>query len=216
MLVHHCVYSFVSRQAAVFFESIQIGFVRERPFCLCFEKNLLTEVGHFPLPVLFIELDDLFHRTHWRIGAERGKIGVQVRFELVEQHLELGAAKLSFRWDVRRIHHHRAELFHLLNRRLHQLVHPLVESEKIPRHADAGGPESRRVKKLRVIRMRLSIAGLGRVVARVHAGQRSEQDRRVSNSARHRSGSVLTVRDGNDAGAADQSQRRFDSHNAVG
>ena len=56
-------------------------------------------------------------------------------------------------------------------------------------------------------------AGSGR---RSGSAERSQQDRRVRDGARHRAGGVLAVGDRDDAGAADQPQRRLDAHDAVG
>ena len=56
--------------------------------------------------------------------------------------------------------------------------------------------------------------GRGRV-ARVADGQCVEQDRRVAHRARQRPGGVLAMRDRQDAGAADQPDRRLDGDDAV-
>src|SRR5207247_1354966 len=50
----------------------------------------------------------------------------------------------------------------------------------------------------------------------VATGERTQQCRGIGDSARHRSGGILTVRNRNDAGAVDETERRFHADERAG
>src|SRR4028119_1150769 len=63
MFGHGGVDAFGAREAVIFGERGEIGFIRERSFGLRLEENLLPEIWHLALAVPLVELDDLFERT---------------------------------------------------------------------------------------------------------------------------------------------------------
>ena len=82
-------------------------------------------------------------------------------------------------------------------------------------HADARALQAVRIAGLRVVDQRLACAWRGRFISGSTPVKRAEQDRRIAHGAAHRTGSVLRVRNRNDAGAADQADRRLDADEAV-
>src|ERR1043165_10281760 len=71
------------------------------------------------------------------------------------------------------------------------------------------------IKKLRAIGRRFPVTFSRHWVARIFSGNRSEKNCRIGDTTRHRSSRVLTVRDGNDAGAAHKSNCWFDADERV-
>ena len=83
----------------------------------------------------------------------------------------------------------------------------LLAGKADPRALEAGGVQVGRVVALRV-RSRRCRGG----IVDVRAGHRGQQDRRIAHGARHRAGRVLRVRDRDDAGSAQQPDRRLHAH----
>src|SRR5438552_478512 len=87
--------------------------------------------------MLRVELDDLRQALHRSVGSQVAKVGIQVRLELVEQHLELGVIELPGGRDVSRINQDRAVLLEDSERRVGQLIRGrTVAKELLSRHAD--------------------------------------------------------------------------------
>ncbi len=168
-----------------------------------------------PVGVSGVELDQLGKRARM-IAVERGKIRVQVVFELMPEGEELGFGDLvrAGQLDlvnnlsaVRAEHAHR--VFEQRSGRGDRLRRAL------PPDADPGACQRGRVQEPRVVG-RLA-AGLARGLVRlVGARQYAEQRGSVGHHARHRSGRILLGRDRDDSGPADQAERRLDPDDAAG
>ena len=59
---------------------------RQRPGLLRPQEKLLPEIGHLFRRMFFIEDDEVGERAHRRRIAQAGQVGVDVRFEFVEEH----------------------------------------------------------------------------------------------------------------------------------
>src|SRR6266404_3490283 len=215
VLVHHKINAFFARQAMVLRQGVAISFVSQRPFRLRFDKKILAKVRHLAIAILLVEVDDFFQRFHRGDWTQRGEIGIQVSLEFVQQHFEFRIVELAGGGNVRRIDDDRAALLDDIDAIIHQLVHRVIETKTLAMNADARAFQAIGVEKLRVISKRFAGARPGRVVAGVYARERAEQNCYVGDGAAHRPGRVLAVRDGNDAGAADQSHRWFNTHERV-
>ena len=102
-------------------------------------------------------------------------------------------------------------------RRLGQAVGRVaVAEELLAGHADPRAAQAGRIEERGVVRRDVARGGGGRAVARIGAGQRAEQRRRVGHGAAERAGGVLGVRDGDDARPAHQPDRRLEAHDAAG
>ena len=113
MPAHHKINPLASRQEMVLAQGLDILFVGKRPFPLGLYKNVLTEVRHFFIPVSFIEFDNLLQRMNRRPGSEVGKVGIQIRLELVKQYLKLRIIKLSLGGNVGRVDQYGSQFFYL-------------------------------------------------------------------------------------------------------
>ena len=82
-------------------------------------------------------------------------------------------------------------------------------------HTNARAFQPVEVERPGVIGERFTAARAGCFIARVNSRQRSQQNRRVGYRPAHRAGSVLAVRNRNDSGATDQTERRFDPHQRI-
>src|SRR5205085_9113464 len=94
---------------------------------------------------------------------------------------------------------------------VHQHVNRIVEAEKFSRHADARAAQGLWIEEARVVRLRFAATRLRRGIARVNASERVEQRGGVGNGARHRACGVLAVRNRDDAGATDETERGLDT-----
>ena len=136
-------------------------------------------------------------------GPSAGEVGVQVRLELVEQHLELAVAHLRRRRAVppgRRSRRRAASCTSIAASATRSAVR-----RSSPKQALRGTPmrapsSAVRVEEPRVVAHRLAVAAACRPRSRgVGPDERAEQDRRIGHRARHRPGRVLAVRDRDDA-----------------
>ena len=196
---------------------LEVGRLRERPPRLRRLEPLLPKVRHLLPRVPAVELDDLGQRADRRVGAEGGQVGVQVGLELVQQNLGLGprqgAAGLRQRNGIDDLGAARP---HGVDRARQQEVDLLVESGEAARDADARPRQSVGVEIRRVVAQPVRLGVRGGRIPRVGTGQHPQHDRGVAHGARHRSRGVLAVRDRDDAGAADEADRRLDADDAVG
>ena len=62
IFIHRRVYAFSPRHTLIFFKGVKVSFIRQRPFRFRPQKNLLAEVRHLFISILFVELDGLFQR----------------------------------------------------------------------------------------------------------------------------------------------------------
>jgi len=90
-----------------------------------------------------------------------------------------------------------------------------VESRQLAHHAEARAAQAVGVEKAGVVGLEVRLRGLGCGVGRVHTGEDAEQHGGISNAARHGSGGVLGMRDGNDATAAEETDSGLDADNSV-
>ena len=88
-------------------------------------------------------------------------------------------------------------------------------TKKFPHYAEPLAAKTFRVEKRCIVgtSFRLSVSAGG--VGRVHPGERAEQESRIRHRSRHWPRRVLAVRDGDDASAAHQAERRLDADNSV-
>ena len=93
------------------------------------------------------------------------------------------------------------------------VIHIVGRVGGIARYPDSRAAQPVGVERAGVVGWPLHIRG--RRIERVGGGQHVEQDRRVAHGAGQRAGGVLAVRDRDDAGAADQPDRRLDRDQAV-
>src|SRR5438132_326854 len=89
MLGHDCINALGAREAMVFSERGPVSRSGERPFSFRLDEKILPKIWHLPLAVPLIELDDLFERMHWSVGAKTLEVSIEIGFEFVEQHLKL-------------------------------------------------------------------------------------------------------------------------------
>ena len=189
---------------------------RQRTFLLRHRHDLLAEKRHFLILVRVVEGDHVFQRVHRRGRTEPCQVLVQVRLELVEQHLEFGIAERSERRNIRGVDDHRTLLLHLGDGRVGEAIGgDAVAEQLLPDDADARAFESGGVERARVVGRRRPSRRGGRRIRPVDAGHRGEQRRGVGDGACHRTGGVLAVRDRHDAGAADEPERGLDADEAV-
>ena len=205
----HRIDSLGSRHAVILCQRFLVGLAGQRTLLLSALEQLLAEVGHLTVAVLFVESNQIGERPRLDVRRKRSEIFVEVRFELEEEHIELAFVVLPGRGHVRRIDDSGSEMLDSLDRLLHQPISGIVEAEILSGHTDPRAAQTVRIEELRVVF--LCLCRLRDRVALVGSGQRAEENRRVSHAAAHRAGRVLAVRDRNDSGAADQAERRFDS-----
>jgi hypothetical protein len=77
-------------------------------------------------------------------------------------------------------------------------------------HTNARAFQPVEVERGGVVGKRFAAARPGCLITLVNSRQRAQKDRRVGYRPAHRAGSVLAVRNRNDSGATNQTQRRFD------
>ena len=75
-----------------------------RQVFVCLQESFLLEVRHFPFAIALIESDDLGERSHRRLAPKRSQVGIQARFEFIEQNFIFGLPEFPIGWKVRRVH----------------------------------------------------------------------------------------------------------------
>src|SRR5207302_7791954 len=98
---------------------------------------------------------------------------------------------------------------------LEQRVDLLVKTGEVAHYADARALEARRVEESAVVRRRPLAQRRGGRIIRIVAREHGQQRRGICYGSRHRTRGVLTGRNGNDAGARDETDGRLDAHQAV-
>src|SRR5206468_3997707 len=95
VLVHRRIDALRAGQIDALGARVEIGLLGERPPGPRRDEDLLPEVGHLALLVRRVERDQVGQGARLHAGGHRGEIGVQVRLELVLQHVALVRAQLS-------------------------------------------------------------------------------------------------------------------------
>ncbi len=213
--VHHRVDALLARELPALRQRVEVSLIGERPFGLRLDKQVLPEVRHLLRFVALVKLDDFLQRVHGRLRPQLRQVRVQVGLQFNEQDVQFRIVQFAEAGDFHRIDQHRAFALHRFQRRIHQRVNRVAEAEQLAHHADAGAAQPLGIQKLRVIGSSARAAAGGRGILGVLARHRTEQGSGIGYGSRHRTGSVLAVRDRNDAGAAHQSERRLDANDPI-
>ena len=216
MLVHGAVDPLVARQAMARGERVDVALVRERAALLRAHEEFLPVEGEFEVVIRLVVLDEFGERPDRGVRAERGEVGVQIRLELVVEHLHLvlvPEAQLLRERDG--IDDGRALRPHGVERVLEQGVDAAVEAGVLAQDAEAGAGQAGRVESAGVVGHEVARARGGQRVAGVDADHRAEHDRGVAHGAGHRARAVLAVRDGDDPAPAVEPDRGLDADEAV-
>ena len=204
------------RQAATGRERLSVRRRSERPLGLGLEKYLLSEVRHGRRRVFVVEADQVGQRLVRCCGTQRGEVGGDVRFRLVQQDLELGGLKVPQRLHRHRVNQYGAGALHGGQRLFHYFIDRRSGIKQFAYHTDARPLEARCIAEAGVVTRHVSRAASGRDVARVRTRHDRQECRRVAHRAAHRPRRVLRAGDGDDARARNQANRRLYAHQSVG
>src|SRR5438874_10837580 len=197
------------------FQSDEVLAFRERSFLLSLDHRFLAEVWKLLILMSFVEPDHIFQRVHRRARPERSQIIIQVIFEFVKENRPLRIVKSAERRVVGWIDDYRAQAFHFLQRPFQNFFGNSASPEKFARHPDARAAQAIWIQKSRVLALSPVAARFGDPITWIDTRKRAEQNSRVRNRPRHRTGSILAVPDWNDARGTHQPNRRLDSHNST-
>ena len=100
--------------------------------------------------------------------------------------------------------------------RCDDLVDASIETEVAAGDSNARSFQAIRIKECRVIRQSLAFAGNRIRVIFIDTSHSAEQYGGIGNPARHRTGSVLGVGDGNDTRTTNQTQGWFEPDDPIG
>src|ERR1044072_631531 len=114
MLVHNEVDTLRSRQRVVLLQRLNVFRTRQWTFLLGLNEEILTKVWHLVIAILFVKFDQIFQSLSRRTWSQPGKIFIQISFELVQQHLELGIVELAAGWYVSGIDQDRAKSLEII------------------------------------------------------------------------------------------------------
>ena len=130
-------------------------------------------------------------------GPNHSRVLVEVRLELVEQHVEFGVVELAEGRNICRVDDDRALRLHVGDRRLHQAIGGRAVAHQLPADdTHAARPSSRRHRGRPCSRADPSSRRPSSPGRRIDARQDAEQQGRVGHGSRHRTGGVLAVGDG--------------------
>src|SRR6266550_1878342 len=216
MLLHHCVDPLCSRLQVILCERVTILLFRQRTLLLRHDHYFLAEIRHLAIAIPLVKVNDVFERSHFHRCRKACEILVQVCLELVEENFKLTVVESSRSRNVGGIDDNCTLFFHYVERSGNELVGCVVEpGEFLSRDTDSRSSQSFRVERASVINSRLTFARESSAVGGIDAGENRQQERRVSDGARHRPGGVLAVRNRNDSRSAQQAERWLDAHEAV-
>ncbi len=206
-----------AREGAALRERRAISGRCERFLLLRGQEQLLAEERHLARLLALVERNELVQRVDRGRGTQGPEVLVQVGLELVEEDFVLAGVHLRRRRDVGGIDDHRAARFHVRDRLVHQAVgHGAVAEVLFARDAKARALQRAGVETPGVVTSGARGAPLRRRIARVDAGHRAEEQRRVGDGSGHGSRGVLAVRNGNNPAAAHETNRRLDADQSVG
>jgi len=160
-----------------------------------------------------VEIDDgaplrLVAGRTFRIKVEDGGVGAGAAHPADRRHI--GAHQRGPGGLQRRDHiaHHRGGA-----RRQRTIIHVVGRIFRIARNADAGAAQAILVEDARIVGRTLKIAR--RLIQRIGGRQHIEEDRGIAHRAGERACGVLGVGDRDDAGAADEPDRRLHGDDTV-
>ena len=168
-----------------------------------------------------VEVDQVLERLRVAGAGVRLQVGGDVGLELAQQRRELGVGPVAER-DVGRIDDGRAGGLERGDRVVHDRGDVRVDRDAVDLEAelapdaDPGAVERVRVEELGVVGE--CVAGLlgRRRIGGIDAGHRAQEHGGVGHVAGHRPGGVLVGRDRDDAGPAQEAERRLDAGVGVG
>ena len=114
------------------------------------------------------------------------------------------------------IDEHGARIAHSIESGVENGGDTFAEIECLAEDADARAVEALGIEKARVVGGNFPARRSGRGVGGIGACERAEKRGSIGDRAAHRPRGVLVVRDRDDAGAADQSDRGLDADDTVG
>src|ERR1700730_96390 len=97
-----------------------------------------------------------------RLWSQAAEISIQIRLELVEQNFQFRIIELAGGRNLNRIDNHGAELFHLLDAIVQELVGGIVEFERLADDSQSRAFQSVRIQEFQVVVQRFAFTRVGR------------------------------------------------------
>jgi hypothetical protein len=121
----------------------------------------------------------------------------------------LGRVDLAVRREIGGIDHFGARFLQRVDAAVQERIERGIVFEEFAGDAETRAAQAAGIEETRVVRRALPCSGF------LGIGPSRSAKSRVANRARHRTGGVLAGRDGDDAGAADESDGGLDAGDAV-
>src|SRR6202021_1052821 len=128
---------------------------------------------------------------------------------------QLAFSKLANSRNIGRINDFCARLLHLADQCFHKRIDGIAKSEILAHDSKARAFQSSGIEELRVIGKLFALAARGRGIFFIDRSHGAEKNRDIAYCSRHRTGSILAVRDRNNPAAADESNRRLKPCKAI-